>query len=107
VGIYLMTSRGEYVLTSFDTDEPGQYERFSTRKVGRFVSRCEIPPDFLNEGSYVIGVNASAYRIKRYFLDDRALAFAVDGSGAPGTQWPETRLGPVRPRLNWKINTTD
>jgi lipopolysaccharide transport system ATP-binding protein len=107
VGIYLMTSRGEYVLTSFDTDEPGLFERFSTRKVGRFLSRCEIPPDFLNEGSYVIGINASAYRIKRYFMDDRALTFTVDGAGSPGTQWPERRLGPVRPRLNWEINTLD
>jgi lipopolysaccharide transport system ATP-binding protein len=27
----------------------------------------------------------------------------VDISGAPGTQWPEVRQGPVRPRLDWKI----
>jgi lipopolysaccharide transport system ATP-binding protein len=27
----------------------------------------------------------------------------VDISGAPGTQWPEPRVGPIRPRLEWKI----
>ncbi|MGE5221507.1 MAG: polysaccharide ABC transporter ATP-binding protein, partial [Omnitrophica WOR_2 bacterium] len=40
VGIYLMTMRGEYVFTSFDTDHPEQYERFSSRPAGHFISRC-------------------------------------------------------------------
>jgi len=31
------------------------------------------------------------------------LTFNVDGVGAPGMQWPEARLGLVRPRLEWKI----
>jgi lipopolysaccharide transport system ATP-binding protein len=57
----------------------------------------------LNEGQYVLGINASSYRVKRYFQDENALAFTVDGAGAPGMQWPERRLGPVRPRLDWVI----
>jgi len=57
----------------------------------------------LNEGRFVIGVNASSFRIKRYFQDEQALTFNVDGVGAPGMQWPEARLGLVRPRLEWKI----
>jgi lipopolysaccharide transport system ATP-binding protein len=51
----------------------------------------------------VVGCNASAYRIKTYFHDEQALAFNVDASGAPGMQWPEMRLGPVRPTLKWEI----
>jgi lipopolysaccharide transport system ATP-binding protein len=31
------------------------------------------------------------------------MTFSVDASGAPGMQWPEQRLGPVRPRLEWQI----
>jgi lipopolysaccharide transport system ATP-binding protein len=103
VGIYLLTTRGETVMTSFDTDEPDLFEQYSTRPAGRYISRCEIPADFLNEGRYILGVNASSYRIKRYFAEEHALAFNVDGAGAPGMHWPEPRSGPVRPRLNWKI----
>lgn len=103
VGIYLMSTRGEFIFTSFDTDEPAQYERIATRPAGHYLSRCLIPGDFLNEGRFVIGMNASSYRIKRYFQEEQALTFNVDAAGAPGMQWPEPRLGPVRPRLDWKI----
>jgi lipopolysaccharide transport system ATP-binding protein len=103
VGIYLMSTRGEYIFTSFDLDEPDLFERYSVRPAGHYVSRCTIPADFLNEGRYVIGVNASAFRVKRYFHDEQALTFHVDAAGAPGMHWPEPRLGPVRPRLDWII----
>ena len=51
----------------------------------------------------MMGMNASSYRIRRYFADEQAMTFSVDASGAPGMQWPEQRLGPVRPRLEWQI----
>jgi lipopolysaccharide transport system ATP-binding protein len=105
IGIYLLTVHGEYVFTSFDTDDPEQYERFGVRPAGRYVSECTIPANFLNEGRYVLGLNASSFRVRRYFQDERALAFTVDAAGAPGMQWPETRLGPVRPQLHWRIVT--
>lgn len=103
VGIYLISTRGEYIFTSFDTDDAGEFERFGTRQPGNYRSRCVIPADTLNEGRYIIGVNASTYRIKRYFQDEQALTFNVDAAGAPGMQWPEPRLGSYRPRLNWEI----
>lgn len=105
VGLYLLTLRGEYVLTTFDTDETEKYEHFSTRQAGHYVSRCKIPANLLNEGRYLLAVNASAFRVKRYFWDDHALAFNVDGTGAPGKQWPEPRMGAVRPALEWSIET--
>jgi lipopolysaccharide transport system ATP-binding protein len=104
VGIYLLTMRGEYVFTSFDTDDESMFEQHGTRPAGCYVSRCQIPENLLNEGRYVLGVNASAFRIKRYFHDDHVLVFNVDGTGAPGKQWAEVRLGPIRPRLEWKID---
>jgi lipopolysaccharide transport system ATP-binding protein len=103
VGVYLLTMRGEYVFTSFDTDDTSRFERFSSREAGNYISRCQIPANLLNEGRYVLGVNASSYRIKRYFQDDHVLAFTVDGTGAPGKHWPESRLGPLRPALDWQI----
>ncbi len=103
VGIYLLTMRGEYVFTSFDLDDPHEFERRGMRPAGRYASRCTIPANTLNEGRYVLAVNASSFRVKRYFWDDHALAFTVDGTGAPGMHWPEARMGPLRPNLNWEI----
>lgn len=103
VGIYLLSSRGEYILTTFDTDATTKFEQYRSRTPGHYTSRCTIPPDFLNEGRFIIGVNASSYRIKRFFQDDHALTFNIDAAGAPGMQWPEPRLGPIRPRLDWDI----
>ena len=105
VGLYLMTARGEYVFTSFDTDNPEKFANLRTRPAGFYKSICKIPADMLNEGRYLLGVNASSYRIRRYFYDDQALTFNVDAANAPGTQWPELRLGPIRPRLDWEIQT--
>ena len=107
VGFYLSTMRGEYVLTSFDTDEPLMFEKYAVRKAGHYLSRCEIPADMFNEGRYGLGVNASSFGVRRYFQDEKALAFNVDISGAPGTHWPEMRQGPIRPRLQWKIEKVD
>jgi lipopolysaccharide transport system ATP-binding protein len=103
VGLYLMTARGEPVFTSFDTDSPDHYEAYATRRAGDYVSRCRFPGDLLNEGRYVIGVNASSYHVRRYFHEEQALSFTVDTAGAPGTQWAESRMGSVRPRLEWQI----
>jgi len=107
VGFYLSTMRGEYVMTSFDTDEPDLFEKFGARKAGHYVSRCVVPADLFNEGRYALGVNASSFGVRRYFMDENALAFNVDISGAPGTHWPEMRVGPIRPRLEWKIERLD
>jgi lipopolysaccharide transport system ATP-binding protein len=107
VGMYLSTMRGEYVFTAFDVDDAQQYERFGARQPGRYVSRCTLPADLLNEGRYSLGVNASSFGVRRYFMDESALSFNVDISGAPGTQWPEPRHGPIRPRLEWMIEKVD
>ncbi|MEI7846744.1 MAG: ABC transporter ATP-binding protein [Chloroflexota bacterium] len=103
VGIYLSTVRGEYVFTSFDVDDAELYEKHSVRQPGHYISRCHIPGDLLNEGRYILGVNASSFGVKRYFMDENALGFTVDPSAAPGMQWAEQRQGPIRPRLDWTI----
>ncbi len=103
IGLYLMSMRGEHILTSFDTDDPQKFEQYSTRQAGRYISRCIIPSNLLNEGRYALGLNASSFRVKRYFQDEHALTFTVDAVGAPGKHWPEVRMGLVRPNLDWEI----
>ena len=107
VGYYLFTTRGEPVFTSFDIDSEELFKEYTARPKGIYTSRCTIPPDTLNEGRFLLGVNASSYGIRRYFQDDQALSFSVDASGAPGTHWPEPRPGPVRPVLGWEIEQKD
>ncbi len=107
VGIYLNTARSETIFTSFDTDDPAVFEHLTTRVSGHYISRCTIPGDFLNEGRFMVGINASSYRIRRYFQDEQALTFSVDPTGAPGTQWPEIRIGVVRPALVWQIENKE
>ena len=103
VGLYLYTSRGEPVFTTFDTDDPARYENLTDREAGRYISRCRIPANFLNGGTFVLGVNASSFQIRSYFTDEHALTFSVDPAGAPGSHWPEPRRGPVRPALEWDV----
>lgn len=103
IGIYLTTSKGEPVFTTFDTDAPEDFERHTVRRAGVNISRCRFPANLLNEGRFVLGVNASAFRIKSYFTDEHALTFSVDGTGSPGSHWPEQRRGPLRPSLEWEI----
>jgi lipopolysaccharide transport system ATP-binding protein len=103
VGFYLMNTRGENIFTSFDTDNPEDFEKYSSRNAGVYISKCTLPADMLNEGRFILGVNASTYRVKRYFQDEHALIFNVDASGAPGKHWVESRVGPLRPRLDWRI----
>ena len=103
VGLYFMSTRGEHIFTSFDTDDPQRFELQSSRRSGRYFSRCIVPANTFNEGRVVLGVNASSYRIKRYFQDEQALVFSVDATGAPGTQWSEVRMGPILLALDWEI----
>jgi lipopolysaccharide transport system ATP-binding protein len=105
IGFYLNTARAESVFTSFDTDDPGMFEKYTTRPAGRYISRCTVPPDMLNSGRYLLGVNASSYQIRRYFQDEDALGFNIDATGAPGMHWSEPRNGVVRPRLQWSIES--
>ena len=103
VGLYLLSTHGEHIFSSFDTDNADEYQRYMLRPAGRYISRCTIPADLLNDGRYILGVNASAFRMRRYFQDEYALSFTVDSTGAPGMQWAEPRPGPIRPRLDWDI----
>ncbi len=104
IGIYLSTSRGEPIFTSFDLDDNEAFENHPVRRVGRHRSRCKIPANYLNAGRYVLGMNASVYRIRSYFTDEHAITFTVDAVDVPGSHWPERRRGPLRPALEWELS---
>jgi lipopolysaccharide transport system ATP-binding protein len=107
VGLYLSTSRGEPVFTSFDTDDARRFDQWPSRPAGSYISRCQVPGGWLNGGTFVLGVNASAFRIRSFFTEERALTLTLDPIGAPGMQWGEARGGPLRPALEWDISAVD
>ena len=103
VGIYLASGQGEPILTSFDTDDLGSFHARESRAAGNYISRCRVPEHLLNEGRFIVGVNASSFGVRSYFTDEHALTFSLDGTGAIGSQWPESRRGPLRLALEWEI----
>ena len=103
VGFYLYTSREELLFISFDRDELKHHQRYSVRKPGYYLSRCHIPPNLLNGGSFVIGISASVPNTCRFFWDPHAVSLTVDVTGGVATQWKETRGGYYRPALEWEI----
>jgi len=46
VGIYLQSTQGEYVFTSFDTDDEDMFNSYAFREKGTYLSRCELPRIF-------------------------------------------------------------
>jgi hypothetical protein len=85
-----MSTRGEPIFTSFDTDSSELFKAYPARAKGTYTSRCVTLPT-PERRPFCVGINASSYHIRRYFQDEQALTFSVDASGAPGTHWPEPR----------------
>jgi lipopolysaccharide transport system ATP-binding protein len=69
---------------------------------GRFVSECELPADFLNDGLYyvtpILGVVPSQTKV----LVENALAFNVVEDGSMREELTGHLIGCVRPRLAWR-----
>lgn len=77
-------------------------------KQGTYVSKCIIPPNFLNSTTYFIGLAVSSYYpdVKIHFYEESCLSFNVlDPLDGVSTR-PETGIpipGAVRPAFEWKI----
>jgi lipopolysaccharide transport system ATP-binding protein len=104
VGILLYSSVGELLLISFDTDDPERHGRWPNRPPGDYVSRCHIPANLLNKGTFIVGISASVSKVRRYFWDQYCVNFTVDESGGVAQQWTESRGGFFRPAFGWDID---
>lgn len=75
---------------------------------GDYEATCQIPGDFLNEGSYFVGLAVSSYApgLTIHFFEQSALTFNVRDSmeGSVGRHgYANVMPGIVRPRLAWKV----
>ena len=99
---HFYTAGGECAFVSHDTKE-------HFFKTGKFVSQCYIPANFLNEGSYFVGLAISSFDagIAVHFYEKSCLSFNVVDTHEGGVTRPENNAipipGVVRPFLDWEL----
>jgi lipopolysaccharide transport system ATP-binding protein len=100
LGASLITGEGAVLLSSKDLDllPEGLH-----RSPGRYVSRCELPADFLNYGQYFVSVGADSPMIQSHLGVDRVLSFRIDAMGGAGSHIPDGRRGLLRMKFPWNL----
>jgi lipopolysaccharide transport system ATP-binding protein len=102
IGFRLMAGDGTVVFTTSDTEVSESLGR--SRFPGRYLSRCEIPGNLLNEGRYsILNVWADIPFIKVMFLAENMLPFQIERTGGSGARYPERWTGVICPILPWEI----
>jgi lipopolysaccharide transport system ATP-binding protein len=101
VACRLLAADGSVVFTSTDSSDDAWQGK--TRGLNKYISRCEIPGNFLNEGQYGITVSADVPFVEIMFFEDNVLSFHVEQTGGIGGQYPEKWPGVICPKLNWHV----
>ena len=109
VGFSLHTIDGIYVFYTSDSDLPTHgddgisfYDR-EFREPGHYISRCQIPSNWMNVGSYFLRVDACIFGVRSFFDDAPGLGFTVFSTGGPTSRFNEKRHGVLRPSMSWEI----
>jgi lipopolysaccharide transport system ATP-binding protein len=104
IGISLIAQDSTVVLSSTDLDDcEDEFERLP----GRYVNRCTVSGQFLNEGHYFVSLGADFPMSRVHFYADRVLSFQVEQTGGVGGHIPDRRPGVLRLRLPWEIEPAD
>jgi lipopolysaccharide transport system ATP-binding protein len=107
VGFDLITSDGETVLRSYQTDQPEQ--RWLTQSKGIHHWTCTLPAGLLNAGRYYISPRISIHNSAWLVVLDAVLQFELVLSHGVSPFWNclspgRTRPGIVAPILIWKAS---
>ena len=98
---HFYTAGGECAFVSHDT------KKHSFKK-GIYVSRCFVPSNFLNEGSYFVGLAITSFEagIAVHFYEKSCLSFNVVDPHEGVITRPDHAIpipGVVRPYLDWEL----
>lgn len=99
--LQVIKNPGEIAFTS--TDHPVRKD--DLQLPGKYCSKCRIPGNLLNSGSYTIRIWGGIPEVK-YLVDPRDyLTFVIEGVGSHGASLQEFNKWPgvVNPILDWEI----
>ena len=77
--------------------------------VGEYISECNLPKNFLNEGAYFVGLAISSFEsgIKVHFFEQNVISFnikdSLEGTVARQHGYTGRIPGVVRPQLHWDL----
>jgi lipopolysaccharide transport system ATP-binding protein len=102
--VYLTTSTEIGVLSTLNApsaclEEDVWFHR--PRPVGRYRSRCVLPANFLNEGTYRVASLLLSEGLYTHVYAKDAVDFVVHETGAMRKEFHGAWLGVVRPRTKW------
>jgi len=104
--LHIKDSYGQYVFCTSDSgSDPDSIKK---PKAGRYISRCKIPGNFLNAGTYYIGAAlTSVYPLHVHFYEQDLIFITIndpmDGIPTRGSGYSGPIPGPVRPLLEWEL----
>ena len=103
IGFRIITADGTVVFTTSDSEVPEWIG--NERHPGKYINRCEIPGNLLNEGRYsLLNVWADIPFVKIKFLVENILPFQIERTGGAGARYPERWTGVICPSLRWDIH---
>jgi lipopolysaccharide transport system ATP-binding protein len=108
IQVTLRTVDGIDVMTVQDRDDPALEDRLRIRPPGRHRAACTVPGELLNEGRFVVSVNATTRpKTRHFFTDEHAASFNVFRVGGAGSHIDAPVASLLRPRLAWEIEQLD
>ncbi len=105
VCVRVAAADGTVVFTSSDDRSPQWDGR--PREPGKYVSRCSVPGNLLNEGRYTLTLSADTPFVKTFFFEENAITLDVERTRDAGTRYPERWPGLVCPELKWDVEILD
>ncbi len=100
VGIVLTTVEGVAVLAAYDVDNEAY---MGERGPGRYISKCEIPGNLLNPGTFILSIHAGIRRVKSLVSLENVMSIEIEDIGAVGAHVGGRRIGIIRPKLEWWV----
>jgi len=101
IGFALHSSDSTYIFYTSDDDMPAYSGQI--REPGEHVSRCQIPGNLLNIGSYYLAISGDIFGVRTVFHSLPRISFTVFSTGGPTSRFNETRRGFLCPDLKWDI----
>lgn len=100
IGFALDSSDGMYMFYTSDDDMP---TRQGMRQPGEYMSCCQIPANWLNTGSYYVGIEGGIFGVSSIFKNVPNLEFTIISTGGPTSRFSEKRRGVLCPALDWEV----